>query len=159
MSPRSTRPRCVRFAQCAHNLALAAAVQFGGTPEQKKLTQTLLVDLCTEDKEVDKEALSRLMEKLESTVSEEDSADSEDGTRGVIVSAVATAIAFSMLRESTQPTCLVVPSTLLWVRSPPRPCNAGRPRGLVGIHANLLRTRSCVRVPAKRVFSHSFLEI
>eukprot|EP00903_Cladosiphon_okamuranus_P014131 g13133.t1 len=73
--------------QCAHSLALAAAVQFGGTPEQKKLTKALLTDLCTEGQELDTDTFSRLEGRLAGTAREDDDTDSEaeDGVRGVLV--------------------------------------------------------------------------
>lgn len=54
-------------------------MQFGGNPGQKKLTEALLTDLCTEGKEVDKDKFSRLAGRLSST-------SSEDDTGGVLVS-------------------------------------------------------------------------
>lgn len=112
-----TLARCVCSAQCAHSLALAAAVQFGGTPEQKKLTEALLRELCTENKKVDEETFTRLVDRLASTATED---DSDDATGGVLVSASVAAMIFCcILGESTPPMWLIIPCVLLC-------CSVGR---------------------------------
>lgn len=110
VSQLSTRLFSVFSAQRAHNLALAAAVQFGGTPEQKKLTEALLTDLCKEDKDT----FSRLGGMLESTASQ----DSDGDVLVRIVTAVDCVRAHGHRRAAS--------GMLPWCSSAPHPQNEQR---------------------------------